>query len=189
LPGSHYDLTPQDTIINEKNELYQGYKIDTYLTRFIELSETLEDGTEVPIASLFLEYDRKEIQKRSMDILFSELIILGSVMVVVIMLYMLIAYFTITKNLRKLTVATDSISHELKQANNITPKKLEFRSRDEIASLASSFEVMEEEILNYVNIIKKEAKENERRESELEVASSIQLSALPANSYLDENAE
>ena len=189
LPGSHYDLKPQDIIIDEKNELYQGYKINTYLTRFIELTETLEDGTEAPVASLFLEYDRKEIQKRSMDILFSELIILGSVMVVVIMLYMLIAYFTITKNLKKLTVATDSISHELKQANNITPKKLEFRSHDEIASLASSFEVMEEEIVNYVNIIKKEAKENERREAELEVASNIQLSALPASSYLDENVE
>ncbi len=185
LPGSHYVFTEQDEYIDKSDEDYFGYKINGYLTRLVPIYDT--EGDKEEIACVFIEYDLKTISDTNLQIILNELLILSIVMVATVGLCMLIAHMTITRNLNKLTNATVSISNDLKEKKPIEPIIMKFKSNDEIASLANSFDVMELEIVNYINIIKQEAKENERREAELEVASSIQLSALPDKDYHDDN--
>ena len=185
LPGSHYVFTEKDEYIDKNDEDYFGYKINGYLTRLVPIYDT--EGDKEEVACVFVEYDLKTISDTNLRIVLNELTILSIVMVVTVGLYMLIAHMTITRNLNKLTKATVSISNDLKEKKPIEPIVLQFKSHDEIATLADSFDVMELEIVNYINIIKQEAKENERREAELEVASSIQLNALPDKDYHDDN--
>ena len=186
LPGSHYVLKESDKFIDNQDEDYYGYYINGRSTRLTPIYRT-EDGISEEVALVFIEYDLNDVQKQSQAILLNELLVLAIAMAITIAVYMTISYFFIARNLNKLTKATDHISGELNAKRDIVPSDLKFRSHDEIASLAASFNLMEHEIVNYVNIIKNEAKENERRAAELEVASNIQLSALPEHSYCDNN--
>ncbi len=189
LPGSHYSIKEFDKVIDVVDENYYGFELAGYLTRFVPIYQTDGEGNQVEVADFFIEYDLNEVTKKDREILGNEIIIISSVMVASIVLYMLLSHFTITRNLNKLTTQTDNISSDLKEHKGITPVPLNIKSRDEIASLASSFEIMEQEIVNYVNIIKQEAKENERREAELSIASDIQLSALPSRNFMDNNVK
>ena len=187
LPCSHYTLKKGDFIIDKKSEEYYGYHIAGYNTRYfpITLPNTLPEPT--VLAYFFLEYDLTGINAAGRANLLSEMLILGLVLAGSIIVYMVLAYFFITRNLLKLTKVSRDISDNLKHKKGLTPTKFKYKSHDEIAYLAEAINVMEEEIINYTEIIKKEAKENERRAAELEVASNIQLSALPARSYYDDN--
>lgn len=186
LPGSHYTLKDSDYFVDRSDEDYYGYVICGYLTRLVPIYETVGEE-KVEIAEVFIEYDLNELVAQDKAIMLNELLIISIVMVVTVGLYMLISHFAITRNLNRLVTVTEKISSDLKEKKNIVPSNIKINSHDEIASLTESFGIMEQEIVNYIEIIKKEAKENERREAELEVASSIQLGALPNKDYQDEN--
>lgn len=186
LPASHYVIKEEDKIIDNEDEDYYGYEINNYLTRFVPIYSTIDDKKE-EVASVFIEYSLDTITTESRDILKKEIIILTSVTLASIIIYMVIAYFTITKNINKLNKVTKSIINNLNSSDEINFIPMKINTHDEISSLSSSFETMEKEINNYVGIIKKETKENERRNTELEIAKNIQLGSLPSTSYFDNN--
>ena len=184
LPSSHYSIKSSDHIIGGPEDKYYTYEINGTLTRFVPIN-----SESITIGYFFIEYDLNSVKASSKAFLLEQLLFLSIVMVATVVVYMGIAYLFITRNLNKLTKITNNISSKLKNKQTITPTKLEFRSHDEVASLSESFNVMEEEIINYVDIIKQDAKENERRAAELEVASNIQLSALPNKKYEDSDLD
>ena len=186
LPASHYVIKEEDKIIDIEDEDYYGYEINNYLTRFVPIYTTI-DGKKEEVASVFIEYSLDTITSESRTILKKEIIILTSVTLASIIIYMVIAYFTITKNINKLNKVTKSIINNLNSNDEINFIPVKINTHDEISSLSSSFETMEKEINNYVSIIKKETKENERRNTELEIAKNIQLGSLPNTSYFDNN--
>ena len=186
LPASHYEIKEEDRFIDNEDEDYYGYEINNYLTRFVPIYYEI-DGKKEEVASVFIEYSLDTITSESRTILKKEIIILTSVTLASIIIYMVIAYFTITKNINKLNKVTKSIINNLNSNDEINFIPVKINTHDEISSLSSSFETMEKEINNYVGIIKKETKENERRNTELEIAKNIQLGSLPNTSYFDNN--
>lgn len=187
LPSSHYVIKDTDYKTEADDEGYAGYMLAGYLTRMVPIYQYDSNGDGTLIAYLYIEYDTVAIKEQNKKMLLTELGIISGVMVMTILVYMLLAHLAITRNLNKLTKKTDRISADLKAKKEIKPTKLNFKMHDEIASLSSSFELMEQEIANYVSIIKAEAKENERRLADLEVSSKIQLNSLPPNKYIDGN--
>ena len=177
LPGSH---------INQKvpylSEGVGEIELDGKITHYIVIDESNESPNK---SYLFVEYDFNSIIEKNNSYLINNLIIVSITLISSIIIYMLFAYIFIIRNLKKLTMATNNISNDLKNKKIIEQEKIVLKSHDELGMLASSFGIMQDEIVNYTNIIKQEAKENERRIAELDVASKIQLSTLPSNSYDD----
>lgn len=176
LPGSHINqiVTSPDGV--------GSIEINGNMTHYVEIENDLESNDKT---YLFVEYDFNSIIDNSRSYFLHNLIIIAIILISSILIYMLFAYIFIIRNLKKLTVATNDISNDLKNNKIIEHERIIIKSHDELGLLAKSFGIMQDEIINYTNIIKQEAKENERRNAELDVASKIQLSALPLNSFND----
>ena len=116
----------------------------------------------------------------------SEIIILSIVAVIIILMYALLSYFLFVRNINKLSKASKEISKKLVNKNLGSPTEIKVRSHDEMSTLANSISVLQDTVYNYANLVEKEAKEREKINAELEVASKIQLEALPPSDYVDE---
>ena len=64
-PGSHYDLKPEDHIVDMGHQYIKGYELDKFSTRFIEIKDT----TGEVIAYLFVEYETRSVLANIMPIL------------------------------------------------------------------------------------------------------------------------
>lgn len=184
LPGSHYDLTNADVIIDKEDEKYYGYELYNYSTRYYPITEKI-DGKEIEIAKIFLEYDIEPIMAQSRSILGTEIAVLAITGGALVVVYALSAYFLFVKNINKLSKASGEIATSLANKEELITHNINIKSHDEIKNLADSFTTMENEIINYVGIIKEETQYKERAAAELAVASKIQLASLPDPSYDD----
>lgn len=140
------------------------------------------------LAYIFVEYDFNEVKEDTNSLVRMEAIVLSIASLVMIVAYALGAHLWFLKNVSKLNRLTSEFTNELskgKEPKMIDPK---IKTHDEIRELSNSFVALEQGIINYIDVIKKETKEKERTNAELSVATGIQLSALPSCVYDDEQA-
>ena len=186
-PGSHYDCKPSDQIYDIGHDYVKGYKLSQYETRFIEIKSE-DEGSVETIGYLFVAYETSMIASEYAPILRNEILILFGSGLAVIILYAVLSYFMFVRNINKLNKAALDASNQLKANKPFKAINPNIRAHDEIKTLEDSFVLMEEQIVNYVDIIKKDAKDKERINAELEIASKIQLEALPKANYDDSQA-
>ena len=191
VPGSFYKIKNSDYVIDDAHKRYRGYILSGYLTRFVDIvdNETLPNGQLEAnrVATLFIEYDLGAIENESISILKTELLVLGFSSITLVIIYALFSYLLFVKNINKLSKASGEIRQKLIDKNMNEVVDVRIKSNDEIKVLAISFEEMEREIINYVDIIRKETLEKEKINAELGVASKIQIDSLPENRFDDNN--
>ena len=139
------------------------------------------------IAYLFVEYDYNQINADPDSLLSTEILALSITSIVMIVAYALGAHFLMIRNITKLTRSASAFSDDLTSGEPLEVKDPKVKSRDEIRVLSDSFVTLEGNIIKYVDVIQKEAQEKERMEAEMNIATNIQLSALPSRNYDDKN--
>ena len=185
IPGSHYDLQSSDQIYDIGHSYIKGYKLASYETKFMEIKEEVNDQSNT-IAYMFVAYETSRVANDYAPILRNEILALLGSGLAVIVLYAVLSYFMFVRNINKLNRAAVDASNQLKSNKPFKAINPNIRSRDEIKTLEDSFILMEEQIVNYVDIIKKDAKDKEKINAELEIASKIQLEALPKSCFEDQ---
>lgn len=182
--GSHYDIKPTDQVYDIGHDYIKGYRLGSYETKFIEIKS--DDSGEVEtIGYMFVAYETSKVASDYAPILRNEILILLGSGLAVIILYAVLSYFMFVKNINKLNKAAVDVSNQLKGNKPFKPINPNIRSRDEIKNLEDSFVLMQDQLVNYVDIIKKDAKDKEKINAELEIASKIQLEALPKAKFDD----
>ena len=142
----------------------------------------------VTLAYIFVEYDFTDIDKDVNSLIKMEIIVLSIASVFMILFYTIGAHFLFLKNISKLHRITSEFNDDLRQGKEPQIKDPKINSQDEVYELSKSFVALEEGIVQYTSIIQQEAKEKERTNAELLVATNIQLGALPDRKYDDSNA-
>lgn len=186
-PGSHYDIKSTDQIIDLGHEYIKGYKLSKYNTRFIEIKADNDQGGEDVIGYLFVEYDTSSIANNYRPFLINEIIIVSATSFAVILLYAILSYFMFVRNINRLNKAALDISSQLEENKPFVVVEPKVKSHDEMKTLSDSFIAMENQITNYVEVIKADAREKEKINADLEIASKIQLEALPNPKHDDQN--
>lgn len=188
VPGYYYEIQDSDYFDDKEHVKHRGYILDGYLTRFTDIY-TVPTGDEEKqlIATLYIQYSLDKVYAESLDILQKELLVLGLSTIVLVLIYTAFSYLLFVKNINKLTKASSDIKQRLidKKMNKVI--NIPVKSNDEMRLLADSFMEMEHAIINYVDIINKEAQEKQRTNAELSIASKIQLDSLPNSNYDDAN--
>ena len=183
MAGSYYEF---------KNPLPAADKDETVIRLTINGKTTkakpiLFDITDLDNFVYFIvEYSEAAAVIGVKEQLTSEIIILSIVTVIIILMYALLSYFLFVRNINKLSRASKEISKKLINKNLGSPTEIKVRSHDEMSTLADSILVLQDTVYNYADLVKKDAKEREKINAELEVASRIQLEALPPSDYVDE---
>ena len=186
-PGSFYDIKPTDQIIDIGHEYIKEYRLDKYSTRFMEIKSQVGSGdTLETIGYMFVEYDASSIVAEYRPIMLREVLILSISGLAVILLYAVLSYFMFVKNINKLNKVARGISSQLESDTQFELVDPNINSHDEMMTLSDSLIAMENKLINYVDIIKADAREKEKINAELEIASRIQLEALPKASFDDE---
>lgn len=185
-PGSHYDIKPTDSIFDIGHEYIKGYNLSRYSTRFIEIKETNDEGGYDVIGYVFVEYETATVIDSYRPILINEILVLSASSLAVIIIYAVLSYFLFVKNVNKLNKAALDISSQLEHNKSITVIDPNIKSHDEMYTLGESIVAMENRIDNYIDIIKSDAREKEKINAELDIASKIQLDALPKSQFDDD---
>jgi phosphoserine phosphatase RsbU/P len=100
--------------------------------------------------------------------------ILSLVGLLIMFILIIVITHTITAPLRKLAIASDSIS-----AGDFNQKMPMLSKNDELGRLTTSFETMRKALINYIQNLKETTADKERMESELNVARKIQMNIIP----------
>ena len=179
LSGSRYYNFPGEFVARGT---YFDCKYDKLTTRAMPI---VYNGQ--TLAYVFVQYDFSEVNADANSLMRTEIIALSIASVLMIVAYALGAHFLLIKNVDKLTKSATEFSNDLEEGKPLEKKDPCIKSHDEIRLLSDSFVTMEEGIIKYIEVIQKEAEEKERTNAELNVATSIQLSALPKREYDDKN--
>ena len=190
VPGYYYHIKSSDYFVDSSHNKHMGCRLDGYLTRFIEIREpaSTPDEPQRLIANLYIQYDLSKVHKQSLDVLYKELLIIGLSALALIAIYTAFSYLLFVKNINKLSKSSSEIRQRLVDKNMNEIVDIPIKSNDEMSVLKDSLIEMEKAIINYVDIIHKEAQEKERNNAELMVASKIQLDSLPPEKLEDKNA-
>lgn len=181
IPGTYYQLSESDVPSGDKHPILV---LSGYQTRYTAVYSRDEVNPQL-IAYISIQYSLEKVDQETLNIFKSELLIMGLSSLVLIALYTLFSYLLFVRNINKLSKASSDIRQRLvdKKMNGVVDIKV--KSHDEMRDLADSFNEMEKAIINYVDIIHQEAKEKERTNAELNVASKIQLDSLPNRMFDD----
>lgn len=181
ISASHYVLTPQDKFVQASEDTYDTFDLAGYHTKLTTIID--EDGSEV--ATFFIQYSLDNLIQENRKLLASDLIVLTSTSLAIIAIIVLASYLMFTRNIRKLTKASTNISAKLASNEAFSVEWVQINTHDEMKTLTDAFMAMQGQIINYTEIIKKEAAEKERTAAELSVASKIQLETLPLATFVD----
>ena len=182
--GSHYNIKPTDQVYDIGHSYIKGYRLGSYETKFIEIKS--DDSGEVEtIGYMFVAYETSKVATDYAPILRNEILILLGSGLAIIILYAVLSYFMFVRNINKLNKAALDVSNQLKANKPLKTIDPNIKSHDEVKTLEDSFILMQDQIVNYVDIIKKDAKDKEKINAELEIASKIQLEALPKAKFDD----
>ena len=189
VPGSYYKIKDTDYFIDTEYTRHSGLMLSGYRTRYCKVNDIDTTGKELDtaMAYVFIEYDLNTAYENARTVFLQELLILGLSSLTLVLVYALFSYYFFARNISKLSSASEEIRQNLieKKIDKITEVKV--KSHDEIRALADSFNEMSREIVNYTAIIEQETLEKEKINAELEVASKIQLDALPSQKFDDSN--
>jgi len=133
------------------------------------------------IGEVHVGMETASIRRTISEIIWQTQLILGLVFLIgIFLLFFLIR--RISRPLQVLTAYAESLAlHDFSSPVAIQEKikRLTGRRRDEISQLAGAFIHLEDEIHSYVHRLKVSVAENERIQSELKIASEIQMSMIP----------
>ncbi len=181
IPGTYYQLSEGDISTSEKHPILV---LDGYQTRYTAVYSRDEVNPEL-IAYVSIQYCLDKVHQETLNIFKNELLIMGLSSIVLIAIYTLFSYLLFVRNINKLSKASSDIRERLVNKKMKDVVDIQVKSHDEMRDLADSFNEMEKAIINYVDIIHQEAKEKERTNAELNVASKIQLDSLPSRTFDD----
>ncbi len=189
LPGSIYNITTNDYEYTHPSSKYNEYLLNKRTYKILKLYAEIEDdedgekAQEEYVATLFVEYNLDIAEKSINNFLRAELINLAIATVVMIVLFDLIVHFMFTRNVTKLN--DGAIAFTKNMNNNASLKVIDpkIKSKDELGALGRSLVQLEEGIIDYAEKVKSDAKERERIEAELSIASKIQMEDLPATDF------
>ena len=180
--GMHYDLKPGEAISESKDgSLFHEFKFDSSSHRAYEIKYNNE-----PVCYVLFEYTNKPIMDSSLRMLGIQMIGLIGIAIVLSLLYGFLSNKFIIKNIIILNESTKEFTNNLNQ-NKIEYLDINFKSNDEIKDLASSFKTLENTISSHIKTIETQAAERQKIDSELNIASRIQLESLPDKIYDDIN--
>ena len=193
LPDAYYDRT--DLSDSEGFNCWTSI-IDGYKHRVAEVFfgdgnyETDEFGAKYETGItvfIFIRYDTKEIDALVTNYLVTEIISFSGVLILLILLFGLASHFLIAKNVIKLNSSTLAFTKSMSDNQKLEIIDPNIKANDEIGTLSKSFISLEATLIDYINQVEKDTKEREKMNAELNVASRIQLEALPKASYSDKN--
>lgn len=185
-PASSYQLKETDVTYDIGQDFIKGFTLDKYNTRYIEIKAQNDETQQFEVIGyMFVEYETARVYEQQRPILINELLIMLFTSLAIILLYALLSYLVFVKNINRLNKAAISATDRLGNDEKFEVVDPNIKSRDEIMMLSSSFVAMENQIVNYVDIIRDSMREKERMNAELEIASKIQLEALPKSSFDD----
>lgn len=110
------------------------------------------------------------------DYLNDAVIVSISIIIFVISLFMIYYYFVLIKPIKIMTKETGLFIENVDHQSHILKK---IKLKNDIGYLAKSILQMEQDIITYIENIKKVTKEQEKLNAELEIATQIQMSMLP----------
>ena len=134
------------------------------------------------IGTVYLEYDEHLVENNLEYFFKTEIIALGIAVVILVIVYAVLAHLTVVKNITKLHKATEQFTVSL-QEGNIKKIEIDVKSKDELGELGKKISLMEDEMIDYTNRLALDAKEKMRINTELNLASQIQLATLPSPSF------
>ncbi len=152
--------------------------------------ETDEYGDQYETGStfyIFIRYDTKEIDELVTNYLITEIISFSAVLVILVLLFGLASHFLISKNISKLNSSTLAFTKSMSNNEKIEVITPTIKAKDEIGTLSKSFVSLETTLIDYINQVERDAKEREKMNAELSIASKIQIEALPKSSCNDKN--
>lgn len=103
--------------------------------------------------------------------------------------YALFAKFVLLKNVSRLTDSTHEFVGKMKNNEKLVAVETKISSNDEIGDLADEFNLMQSQIIDYVDKVKTAEAKEQAFNAEVNVASKIQLESLPAGTHFDRNLE
>ena len=183
LFGSYYNLNQNDIIKTYKNEDFKTYHLNGCKTRFF----SIYDSGNKEVAKVFIEYNENSVETSVRSFVLIESLVFIASFIVLLLVYILFAHFLVFKNVQKLTKSTNEFTQDIKNSNELKVIDPYVKSNDEIGQLSSSFVTLENAIVEYLSRIEEDAKEKEKMNAELEIASKIQLEALPNKEINDDN--
>ncbi len=135
------------------------------------------------------EYPLEEVNKTFNKQLITELIISLASATFLVIIYAIFTKFFLIKNVEKLRQSTNQFVGKMKEGEQLEVVDAKIKSTDEIRELSDSFGIMQEQIITYIDNIKKARDFEEAVNAEVNVASKIQLESLPASACFDRNLE
>ena len=135
------------------------------------------------------QYPLAEVNATFNRQLLTELIISFASASFLVIIYAIFAKLFLIRNVEKLTKSTDQFVDKMKKGEQLEVVDYKVKSSDEIRELSDAFGVMQEQIITYIENIKKAHDFEEAVKAEVSVASKIQLESLPASAYFDRSLE
>ena len=121
--------------------------------------------------------------------LITELIITVASAVLLVVVYAIFTKLFLIKNVEKLTRSTNKFVSMMQNDEQLVIVDSKVKTTDEIRELSDAFTVMQDQIITYVDNIKKAKLIEQAFNTEVEIASKIQLESLPARVHFDRNVE
>ena len=121
--------------------------------------------------------------------LVAQLIITFASAIFLVIIYSIFTKLFLIRNVESLTASTKQFVSKMEKDEPLEIVDSKVKSTDEIRELSDSFTVMQEQIITYVENIKKAKDIEQAFKTEVDVASKIQLESLPARSLFDRNLE
>ena len=135
------------------------------------------------------QYPLAEVNASFNQQLVTELIISFASATFLVIIYAIFTKLFLIKNVEKLTKSTDKFVGKMQEGEQLEVIDCKVNTTDEIRELSDAFGVMQEQIITYVENIKKAKDIEQAFNAEVNIASRIQLESLPAPTHFDRNIE
>ncbi len=135
------------------------------------------------------QYPLAEVNATFNKQLLTELLISFASATFLVVIYAILTKLFLIKNVQKLTASTNKFVSTMESDDTLEIVDSGVNTTDEIKELSDAFTVMQGQIINYVDNIKKAQDFENAVNAEVNIASKIQLESLPARAYFDRSLE
>jgi len=212
--GVNYDeesktKSGSNSTLVEDNILRLGYRATTPTVEEFEFFESGQDSIKLVIDNTVYSYNRvsitldnnefkcfvrgqypfDKVNEEFRNQLLTQFLITAASAVFLVVVYALFTRFFLIKNVHKLTDSTNKFVGMMKSDEPLQIVDSGVNTTDEIKELSDAFTVMQGQIINYVDNIKKAQDFENAVNAEVNIASKIQLESLPARAYFDRSLE
>ena len=181
--------TPSEAEIESLNK---GSETQTLISNDIVYSfNQLEITTINPDYKCFVQgqYPFAEFNKAFNEQLLTQILITIGSAIFLVIVYALLTKFFLLKNVERLEESTSTFVDMMKNDKKLSVVDSNVRSNDEIKDLSDKFMLMQDQIIHYVENIKKAKSVEEAFKAEVSIASKIQLESLPSCVFFEKNIE